>query len=129
MHTKRIIHDLNETFHALFQKFTETHGQLFCRHSSEAQKVGLILFQWHCDNVDANLLVDCTNGKNESCTVTRSWEEQPLNSLETKPSRELLNASQKHSLAYILHTSGTTGVPKIVRVPHTCIVPNILHLR
>ncbi|KAM9357795.1 beta-alanine-activating enzyme [Symphorus nematophorus] len=32
-------------------------------------------------------------------------------------------------LAYVLHTSGTTGLPKIVRVPHKCIVPNILHLR
>lgn len=32
-------------------------------------------------------------------------------------------------LAYVLHTSGTTGVPKIVRVPHKCILPNILHLR
>ncbi|XP_077440315.1 beta-alanine-activating enzyme [Vanacampus margaritifer] len=33
------------------------------------------------------------------------------------------------SLAYMLHTSGTTGQPKIVRVPHNCILPNILHLR
>ncbi|XP_066576016.1 beta-alanine-activating enzyme [Amia ocellicauda] len=32
-------------------------------------------------------------------------------------------------LAYVLHTSGTTGLPKIVRVPHKCIVPNIVHLR
>ncbi|XP_041646603.1 beta-alanine-activating enzyme [Cheilinus undulatus] len=32
-------------------------------------------------------------------------------------------------LAYVLHTSGTTGVPKTVRVPHRCILPNILHLR
>ncbi|XP_077964954.1 beta-alanine-activating enzyme isoform X3 [Gasterosteus aculeatus] len=32
-------------------------------------------------------------------------------------------------LAYVLHTSGTTGDPKIVRVPHKCILPNIVHLR
>ncbi|KAM8874194.1 beta-alanine-activating enzyme isoform 2-T2 [Spinachia spinachia] len=32
-------------------------------------------------------------------------------------------------LAYVMHTSGTTGDPKIVRVPHKCILPNILHLR
>uniref|UniRef100_A0A668A8X1 Aminoadipate-semialdehyde dehydrogenase n=1 Tax=Myripristis murdjan TaxID=586833 RepID=A0A668A8X1_9TELE len=37
--------------------------------------------------------------------------------------------SGEGNLAYILHTSGTTGLPKIVRVPHKCIVPNILHLR
>ncbi|XP_072171423.1 beta-alanine-activating enzyme-like [Diadema setosum] len=33
------------------------------------------------------------------------------------------------ALAYALHTSGTTGKPKVVRVPHRCIVPNIQHLR
>ncbi|KAI8510527.1 Cyclic nucleotide-gated olfactory channel [Branchiostoma belcheri] len=32
-------------------------------------------------------------------------------------------------LAYTLQTSGTTGQPKTVGVPHSCIVPNILHLR
>ncbi|XP_029988836.1 beta-alanine-activating enzyme isoform X1 [Sphaeramia orbicularis] len=37
--------------------------------------------------------------------------------------------TMKVDLAYVLHTSGTTGIPKIVRVPHKCILPNILHLR
>lgn len=32
-------------------------------------------------------------------------------------------------LAYVITTSGTTGTPKIVRVPHQCIVPNLRHLR
>ncbi|KAL5011810.1 hypothetical protein ScPMuIL_010361 [Solemya velum] len=32
-------------------------------------------------------------------------------------------------LAYCITTSGTTGVPKLVHVPHACIVPNITHLR
>ena len=32
------------------------------------------------------------------------------------------------SLAYVMHTSGTTGRPKPVRVPHCCIVPNIVDL-
>lgn len=36
---------------------------------------------------------------------------------------------QAGELAYVLHTSGTTGLPKIVKVPHKCIVPNIVHLR
>ncbi|ELT94770.1 hypothetical protein CAPTEDRAFT_220657 [Capitella teleta] len=30
--------------------------------------------------------------------------------------------------AYIVTTSGTTGLPKIVKVPHKCILPNIIHL-
>ncbi len=29
------------------------------------------------------------------------------------------------SLAYVITTSGTTGAPKVVRVPHSCILPNI----
>uniref|UniRef100_A0A8C4R1N8 Carrier domain-containing protein n=2 Tax=Eptatretus burgeri TaxID=7764 RepID=A0A8C4R1N8_EPTBU len=41
----------------------------------------------------------------------------------------VLKARTPGTLAYVLHTSGTTGVPKIVRVPHCCIVPNIIHLR
>lgn len=36
---------------------------------------------------------------------------------------------QEEQLAYVLHTSGTTGLPKIVKVPHKCVVPNIVHLR
>uniref|UniRef100_A0A8B9G9R4 Beta-alanine-activating enzyme n=1 Tax=Amazona collaria TaxID=241587 RepID=A0A8B9G9R4_9PSIT len=40
-----------------------------------------------------------------------------------------MSLTMKYSLAYILHTSGTTGIPKIVRVPHKCIVPNIQHLK
>ncbi|KAM9831351.1 beta-alanine-activating enzyme [Neosynchiropus ocellatus] len=37
--------------------------------------------------------------------------------------------SDGRGVAYVLHTSGTTGLPKIVRVPHECILPNVLHLR
>ncbi|XP_029285860.1 beta-alanine-activating enzyme [Cottoperca gobio] len=40
-----------------------------------------------------------------------------------------LKEAGHRDLAYVLHTSGTTGLPKIVRVPHKCILPNILHLR
>ncbi|XP_061093383.1 beta-alanine-activating enzyme isoform X2 [Conger conger] len=43
--------------------------------------------------------------------------------------RPWLSPASLGSLAYVLHTSGTTGLPKTVRVPHHCIVPNILHLR
>ncbi|XP_008046116.1 acyl-CoA synthetase family member 4 isoform X2 [Carlito syrichta] len=42
---------------------------------------------------------------------------------------EHMDVRVKHCLAYVLHTSGTTGIPKIVRVPHACIVPNIQHFQ
>jgi len=37
--------------------------------------------------------------------------------------------SHGSDLAYCITTSGTTGVPKVVHVPHSCIAPNITHLR
>ncbi|XP_033631783.1 beta-alanine-activating enzyme-like isoform X3 [Asterias rubens] len=43
-----------------------------------------------------------------------------------RPSESSL--SESAHLAYAMHTSGTTGKPKIVRVPHQCIVPNIQDL-
>jgi len=47
-------------------------------------------------------------------------------STENVSTTHQLSADQ---LAYVITTSGTTGLPKIVRVPHQCIVPNITHLR
>ena len=41
---------------------------------------------------------------------------------------DCLAASFDRSLAYVMQTSGTTGTPKTVRVPHRCIVPNITSL-
>lgn len=33
------------------------------------------------------------------------------------------------NMAYSVMTSGTTGKPKCVRVPHRCVMPNIEHIR
>ena len=38
-------------------------------------------------------------------------------------------AVRPDSMAFLMHTSGTTGRPKLVRVPHCSIVPNIVDLR
>ncbi|KAL3879099.1 hypothetical protein ACJMK2_031412 [Sinanodonta woodiana] len=37
--------------------------------------------------------------------------------------------THRGQLAYCITTSGTTGLPKVVCVPHRCILPNILHFR
>ena len=43
---------------------------------------------------------------------------------------EALHVNTKSlSLAYVMQTSGTTGEPKAVKVPHRCIAPNITDLR
>lgn len=48
-------------------------------------------------------------------------------SQQTKPVS--LSLPLEWSIAYLVYTSGSTGAPKIVRVPHSCIIPNILDLR
>lgn len=48
---------------------------------------------------------------------------------ENSKEEEHVDMRQERCLAYVLHTSGTTGTPKIVRVPHACILPNIQHFR
>lgn len=111
-------------------EFAVTHGFLFCHDSLEIEELGLILFQRKCSNLNRNPKREsAADNDNESSSLRNDWEAPILDQHDRKPSHEFLDVRQKHSLAYILHTSGTTGIPKIVRVPHKCIVPNILHLR
>lgn len=37
--------------------------------------------------------------------------------------------NRKYRFAYAIATSGSTGAPKVVKVPHPCILPNITDLR
>jgi len=34
-----------------------------------------------------------------------------------------------YHFAYAIATSGSTGIPKVVKVPHSCILPNIVDLK
>ncbi|KAM6439775.1 beta-alanine-activating enzyme isoform 2-T6 [Liasis olivaceus] len=106
-------------------KFTVTYGHLYSQNSLQLQRIGLILFQRHSDVQ----LTKYVHADSESSMVRSIWKAHLEEQHEAKPPKDLLHVREKHSLAYFLHTSGTTGVPKIVRVPHKCIVPNILHLR
>ncbi|XP_037393422.1 beta-alanine-activating enzyme isoform X2 [Pygocentrus nattereri] len=69
----------------------------------------------------------------EGSDGTQTVEDQILqNEQEAKQHHSAsvpIGTHQGEQLAYVLHTSGTTGLPKIVKVPHKCIVPNIIHLR
>ncbi|XP_072757295.1 beta-alanine-activating enzyme [Anoplolepis gracilipes] len=46
---------------------------------------------------------------------------------------KLIDAQRKNinrkCFAYAIATSGSTGIPKIVKVPHSCILPNIIDLK
>ncbi|KAM9762513.1 beta-alanine-activating enzyme [Menidia menidia] len=77
--------------------------------------------------------------KHVSVEVRAEWPEfkltltrlgPPLAEAECSGAETQNGASiSERALAYVLHTSGTTGPPKTVRVPHQCIIPNILDLR
>ncbi|KAM7168240.1 beta-alanine-activating enzyme isoform 2-T3 [Macrochelys suwanniensis] len=114
-------------------KFKISHAGWFYQSSFAIDHVGLTLFQINWNDVDVNLLLNGAEDKNGISKATSNWETDyvgDLDQLKAKTSqRGYMDVRQQHSLAYILHTSGTTGIPKIVRVPHKCIVPNILHLQ
>lgn len=86
----------------------------------------LVLFRLHWKNVEVSLVLNDRKEKYEKGKMTKSMHSE---SSSEEKSEEHMDMRQKHCLAYVLHTSGTTGIPKIVRVPHACIVPNIQHFR
>ncbi|KFV15375.1 Acyl-CoA synthetase family member 4, partial [Tauraco erythrolophus] len=114
-------------------KFQMSHVDWFYHSSSTIENIGLTLFQMSSSNVDLNSQVDDVKSKYEPFKAMGN--SQPgyticPNQTELETSEGgYMDLGQKNSLAYVLHTSGTTGIPKIVRVPHKCIVPNIQHLK
>ncbi|KAB1282527.1 Beta-alanine-activating enzyme [Camelus dromedarius] len=86
----------------------------------------LVLFRLHWENDEVSLMLNDRKEKYEKGKMTKSMNSE--NRMEEK-SDEHMDVRLQHCLAYVLHTSGTTGTPKIVRVPHACIVPNIQHFR
>ncbi|XP_041081207.1 beta-alanine-activating enzyme isoform X3 [Polyodon spathula] len=90
------------------------------------QNLTLLKLQWReSHNLGtANELQDrMTEGQQQDTQTSK------VDSSEPSVSVEQIDSRVPGCLAYVLHTSGTTGLLKIVRVPHSCIVPNILHLR
>ncbi|NXF99963.1 ACSF4 enzyme, partial [Sakesphorus luctuosus] len=114
-------------------KFRISHIGCFSHDSSTIERIGLTLFQMSLSNMDLNSQVDDMKSKCEPFkAVDNSQPEYAVcpDQTEGKTSEGgYMDVGQKDTLAYVLHTSGTTGIPKIVRVPHKCIVPNIQHLK
>ncbi|XP_074010354.1 beta-alanine-activating enzyme isoform X2 [Numenius arquata] len=111
-------------------KFQISHVGWLYHNSSPIEHIGVTLFQMSLSSADLNSQVD-----DEGKPFKATGNSQPgytvcPDQTEVKTSGGgYMDVGQKDSLAYVLHTSGTTGIPKIVRVPHKCIVPNIQHLK
>ncbi|XP_070470910.1 beta-alanine-activating enzyme isoform X3 [Equus przewalskii] len=107
-------------------KFKSSYEMLLNYDTFTVEHNDIVLFRLHWKNVEVSLMLNERKEKYEKEKMTNSTSSE--NSNEEK-SEEHMDARLKHCLAYVLHTSGTTGKPKIVRVPHACIVPNIQHFR
>lgn len=63
------------------------------------------------------------------CAACRLLGNLPISDYSRDPVAPHAMLASPTSLAYVVHTSGSTGEPKEVWVPHCCIVPNVLGLR
>lgn len=104
-------------------KFRSLYESLLIFDALTVEHSDLVLFRLHWKTVEVNLMLSDSKEKYEKVINSASLESN------NEKSEEHMDARQKHCLAYVLHTSGTTGIPKTVRVPHSCILPNIQHFR
>ncbi|XP_069487719.1 beta-alanine-activating enzyme isoform X2 [Ambystoma mexicanum] len=112
------------------QEFKASYSSLLHEQDYVSGPLGVTLFKLQWNASSGSLLVDVTEGNGNRHRVKTHFEHEEKELLKGSEKFELQNSfKHKHRLAYALHTSGTTGTPKIVRVPHECIVPNIHHLR
>ncbi|NWT08974.1 ACSF4 enzyme, partial [Vireo altiloquus] len=110
-------------------KFRLSHPGWFYHSSSTIEHIGLTLFQMSSSNSDLSLQVDNVKSFKAVDNSQPGYTICPDQTKVKTSEGGYMDAGQKDTLAYVLHTSGTTGIPKIVRVPHKCIVPNIQHLK
>uniref|UniRef100_A0A8C5X0A7 Beta-alanine-activating enzyme n=1 Tax=Malurus cyaneus samueli TaxID=2593467 RepID=A0A8C5X0A7_9PASS len=114
-------------------KFQMSYAGCFQHNSSAIEHLGLTLFQMSSSDTDLSSQVD--NMKSECEPFKAVGDSQPGYTVcpdQTKVKvfeGGYMDVGHKDTLAYVLHTSGTTGIPKIVRVPHKCIVPNLSYFR
>ncbi|XP_066135430.1 beta-alanine-activating enzyme isoform X2 [Saccopteryx bilineata] len=107
-------------------KFKSSYETLLNYDTFTVEHNDLVLFRLHWKNVGVNLML---NDRKEKCKKEKMANSTSSENSSEDKSEEHMDVRLKHCLAYVLHTSGTTGTPKIVRVPHACIVPNIQHFR
>ncbi|XP_075799044.1 beta-alanine-activating enzyme isoform X1 [Microtus pennsylvanicus] len=104
-------------------KFRSSHEAVLNYDTVSVEHKDLVLFRLHWGNGEVSALSD---GKEKFEVDDKETSMSSESSIE---GRAHVDIRQERCLAYVLHTSGTTGTPKIVRVPHACILPNIQHFR
>ncbi|XP_014439379.1 beta-alanine-activating enzyme isoform X2 [Tupaia chinensis] len=106
-------------------KFRSSHETSLSYDTHTVEHRDLVLFRLHWENGEVDLML--RDGKEKYEKEKRESGMSSENCNEEQAG--LMDLRLKHCLAYVLHTSGTTGTPKVVRVPHACILPNIQHFR
>ncbi|XP_055485176.1 beta-alanine-activating enzyme isoform X1 [Psammomys obesus] len=105
-------------------KFKSSYETILNYDTVSVEHKDLVLFRLHWENGEVSWILSDRKDKYE--INDRKDSRNCGNSTEEKGH---MDVRQEHCLAYVLHTSGTTGTPKIVRVPHACILPNVQHFR
>nr|XP_044986196.1 beta-alanine-activating enzyme [Jaculus jaculus] len=108
----------------LMNKFMSSYETLLNFDTVSVGHMDLALFRLQWENVEVNWLLSTRKEKSENGNGKST-----LSSEDRSTDEEHMAVRQKPGLAYVLHTSGTTGMPKVVRVPHACILPNVQHFR
>ncbi|VDH90281.1 acyl-CoA synthetase [Mytilus galloprovincialis] len=108
-----------------FLNFTAS-GIGYLQNVLEQLKVNILFIQ--CSNLKALELLLFQHVQYDT-EIIHSDILQDLDIVLVKLNRPQLPKTERTYLAYCITTSGTTGTPKIVKVPHSCIVPNILYQR
>ncbi|XP_008831521.1 beta-alanine-activating enzyme isoform X2 [Nannospalax galili] len=104
-------------------KFRSSHETFLKYEMITVEHKDLMLFRLHWEDAEVNLML--SDGK-------ENYEKENRKSTSSENSSEEsqhMDVRLPSCLAYVLHTSGTTGTPKVVRVPHACILPNVQHFR
>ncbi|XP_041526980.1 beta-alanine-activating enzyme isoform X2 [Microtus oregoni] len=104
-------------------KFRSSHEAVLNYDTVSVEHKDLVLFRLHWGNGEVSALSD---GKEKFEVDDKETSMSSESSIE---GRAHVDIRQERCLAYVLHTSGTTGTPKIVRVPHACILPNVQHFQ
>ena len=83
----------------------------------------------YCQAVNTDCSLCSCECKDMSSGPKELLQTSNLVSLVSSSADDVFSSLHPASVAYLLHTTGTTGQPKLVQVPHCCVVPNVVDLR